>query len=67
MSPGTGFDYFPYNDLKALEALINRYEQAGPSIAAVLVEPLQGEGGVNPGDRVFFSRLREICTSETSC
>ncbi len=58
----TGFDYFPYNDLKALEALINRYEQAGPSIAAVLVEPLQGEGGVNPGDRAFFSRLREICT-----
>ncbi len=58
----TGFDYFPYNDLKALEALINRYEQSGPSIAAVLVEPLQGEGGVNPGDRAFFSRLREICT-----
>ena len=58
----TGFDYFPYNDLSALEALINRYEQAGPSIAAVLVEPLQGEGGVNPGDRAFFSRLREICT-----
>ena len=58
----TGFDYFPYNDLKVLEALINRYEQSGPSIAAVLVEPLQGEGGVNPGDRTFFSRLREICT-----
>ena len=58
----TGFDYFLYNDLKALEALINRYEQSGPSIAAVLVEPLQGEGGVNPGDRTFFSRLREICT-----
>ena len=58
----TGFDYFPYNDLKSLEALIYRYEQAGPSIAAVLVEPLQGEGGVNPGDRAFFSRLREICT-----
>ncbi len=58
----TGFDYFPYNDLKVLEALINCYEKAGPSIAAVLVEPLQGEGGVNPGDRDFFSRLREICT-----
>ena len=27
----TGFDYFPYNDLKALEALINRYEQSGPN------------------------------------
>jgi len=58
----TGFDYFPYNDLAALEALINRHEQAGPSIAAVLIEPLQGEGGVNPGDRTFFARLREICT-----
>ncbi len=58
----TGFDYFPYNDLKALEALINRHEQPGPSVAAVLIEPLQGEGGVNPGDRTFFSRLREICT-----
>ena len=57
-----GFDYFPYNDLAAVEALINRHEQAGPSIAAVLIEPLQGEGGVNPGDRTFFARLREICT-----
>jgi len=57
-----GFDYFPYNDLAALESLINRHEQGGPSIAAVLIEPLQGEGGVNPGDRTFFARLREICT-----
>ena len=57
-----GFDYFPYNDLAALEALISRHEQAGPAIAAVLIEPLQGEGGVNPGDRAFFARLREICT-----
>ena len=35
----TGFDYFPYNDLKALEALINRYEQSGPSIAAAIEGP----------------------------
>ena len=52
-------DYF--NDLKALEALINRYEQAGPSIAAVLVEPLQGRVASTLEPR-FFSRLREICT-----
>ena len=39
-----GFDYFPYNDLTALEALINRLEHDGPSIAGVLIEPLQGEG-----------------------
>ena len=57
-----GFDYFPYNDISALEGLINRHEQSGPAVAAVLIEPLQGEGGVNPGDRAFFARLRELCS-----
>ena len=57
-----GFDYFPYNDLSALEGLINRHEQSGPAVAAVLIEPLQGEGGVNPGDRAFFARLRDLCS-----
>ena len=57
-----GFDYFPYNDLSALEELINRHEQSGPAVAAVLIEPLQGEGGVNPGDRAFFARLRDLCS-----
>ena len=57
-----GFDYFPYNDLSALEGLINQHEQSGPAVAAVLIEPLQGEGGVNPGDRAFFARLRELCS-----
>ena len=57
-----GFDYFPYNDISALEGLINRHEQSGPAVAAVLIEPLQGEGGVNPGDRAFFARLRDLCS-----
>ena len=56
-----GFDYFPYNDLEAFEALLERHEANGPSVAAVLIEPLQGEGGVNPGDRTFFRRVRELC------
>ncbi len=34
----------------------------GPSVAAVLIEPLQGEGGVNPGEASFFRRLRELCS-----
>ena len=57
-----GFDYFPYNDLPALEALLARHETAGPAVAAVLIEPLQGEGGVNPGDPKFFQRLRQLCS-----
>ena len=57
-----GFDYFPYNDLPKLEALLAQHEAAGPAVAAVLIEPLQGEGGVNPGDPEFFQRLRQLCS-----
>ena len=56
-----GFDYFPYNDIMAFRALLERHENSGPSVAAVLIEPLQGEGGVNPGHPDFFQELREIC------
>ena len=56
-----GFRYFPYNDIAAFEALLNQCEAAGPAVAAVLLEPLQGEGGVIPGDPAFFRRVRELC------
>ena len=58
-----GFRYFPYNDTAAFEALLNRCEADGPAVAAVLVEPLQGEGGVIPGDPAFFRRVRELCSA----
>ena len=57
-----GFDYFAYNDLPAFESLLARHETDGPAVAAVLIEPLQGEGGVNPGDPEFFQRLRQLCS-----
>ncbi len=56
-----GFRYFPYNDTAAFEALLAECESRGPRVAAVLIEPLQGEGGVVPGDRAFFHRLRQLC------
>jgi len=56
-----GFRYFPYNDTSAFEALLHRCEAAGPRVAAVMLEPLQGEGGVNPGDVAFFQRVRDLC------
>jgi acetylornithine/N-succinyldiaminopimelate aminotransferase len=54
----SGFDYVPYNDLAALEQAIAKYEGR---ICAVMLEGLQGEGGVRPGDRDYFQRLRQIC------
>ena len=56
-----GFRYFPFNDTAAFEALLSECEAAGPRVAAVLLEPLQGEGGVIPGDPAFFGRVRQLC------
>ena len=56
-----GFRYFPYNDTAAFEALLATCEVQGPRVAAVLLEPIQGEGGVHPGNRAFFRRVRELC------
>jgi acetylornithine/N-succinyldiaminopimelate aminotransferase len=56
-----GFQYVPYNDIEALEAMIADLDRDGPQVAAIMLEALQGEGGVNPGDRAYFQRIREIC------
>jgi acetylornithine/N-succinyldiaminopimelate aminotransferase len=53
-----GFHYVPYNDLEAIKSALN--ELSG-QVAAILIEPLQGEGGVNPGDREYFQQLRQLC------
>ncbi|NJP12308.1 MAG: aspartate aminotransferase family protein [Leptolyngbyaceae cyanobacterium RU_5_1] len=56
-----GFYYVTYNDLAGLEQAIAELDQNQPRVAAVLLEALQGEGGVRPGDRAYFQRVREIC------
>jgi acetylornithine/N-succinyldiaminopimelate aminotransferase len=56
-----GFCYVPYNDISALEATIAELDAHQPQVAAIMLEPLQGEGGVNPGDRDYFQRVRQIC------
>lgn len=56
-----GFHYVPYNDFGALEAAIAQIDQAERRVAAILLEPLQGEGGVRPGDRDYFQRVRQLC------
>ena len=59
-----GFEYVPYNDIAALEQAIADLDQDQPRVAAILLEALQGEGGVRPGDRAYFQRIREICTEK---
>jgi acetylornithine/N-succinyldiaminopimelate aminotransferase len=50
-----GFRHVAWDDIDALEAAID------PSTAAVLLEPIQGEGGVNPVTPEYFQAVRRIC------
>ncbi|MEA5514325.1 aspartate aminotransferase family protein [Nodularia sp. UHCC 0506] len=56
-----GFEYVPYNDINAIEAAISELDEGDYRVAAILIEPLQGEGGVRPGDVAYFQKLRKVC------
>ena len=58
-----GFKFFSYNDKESFENLFNEIETRGPKISAVLIEPIQGEGGINVGERSFFELVRAKCTN----
>ena len=51
----TGISHVPYNDLEALKA------QISDKTCAVVIEPVQGEGGVLPADKAYLQGARELC------
>ena len=53
-----GFDFVAYNDFEALE------EKVDAQTAAILLEPIQGEGGVNVPDDSYLQKVRELCDRE---
>ncbi len=50
-----GFRHVAFDDLEALEQALD------PSVAAVLLEPVQGEGGVNPATAEYLQGVRRLC------
>jgi acetylornithine aminotransferase len=50
-----GFDFVPYDDVEMLN------KQIGPATCAVMIEPIQGEGGVRCPDSNYFKAVRKIC------
>jgi acetylornithine aminotransferase len=56
-----GFHYVPYNDISAVEAAVTELDEGNYRVGAILIEPLQGEGGVRPGDVTYFQKLRQLC------
>ena len=56
--PTPGFDFVAYNDFEALK------EKVDAQTAAILLEPIQGEGGVNVPDDSYLQKVRELCDRE---
>ena len=53
----SGFVRVPYDDIEAVKQVASR----NSSVVAILVEPVQGEGGINIPGGVYLEALREIC------
>ncbi|MGI6468509.1 MAG: aspartate aminotransferase family protein [Syntrophomonadaceae bacterium] len=53
-----GFHYAEFNNLESVKNLISE------KTAAILIEPVQGEGGIRPAKAGFLKGLRELCDSE---
>ena len=50
-----GFIYVPFNDIKALEKAFS------DEVAAVMIEPIQGEGGINVATKEYLETIRRLC------
>ena len=50
-----GFDQVPFGDIEAVKAAVT------PDTAAILIEPIQGEGGIRVADPAFLRALRQLC------
>ncbi|MBN1257407.1 MAG: aspartate aminotransferase family protein [Planctomycetes bacterium] len=50
-----GFTHVPYNDLEAMRAAVDE------NTCAIMIEPVQGEGGVYPANQEYLEGLRELC------
>ncbi|HVO76030.1 MAG TPA: aminotransferase class III-fold pyridoxal phosphate-dependent enzyme, partial [Ignavibacteriaceae bacterium] len=53
-----GFSYVPYNDIREIEKTFNE------NTIAVLMEPIQGEGGINIPDENYLKQIRDFCDSK---
>ena len=50
-----GVKYVPYNDFEALEESVNE------NTCGIILEAIQGEGGVNPANKEYLEKVRELC------
>ncbi|MEQ9297148.1 MAG: aspartate aminotransferase family protein [Cyclobacteriaceae bacterium] len=54
----TGYLHVPFNDIEALEAMISN------DVAAIMLETVQGEGGINVASETYLKQVRALCDRE---
>ncbi len=54
----SGFDQVPFGDIEALRAAISE------NTAGIVLEPVQGEGGIRPADKAYLRSVRELCNEK---
>ena len=55
-----GFEYVDYNSAESLNEKIAEMKQKGKKLTAIMMEALQGEGGIRPGQKEFFQAIDDI-------
>ncbi|MDK2789622.1 MAG: acetylornithine/N-succinyldiaminopimelate aminotransferase [Methanothermococcus sp.] len=53
-----GFKYIPFNDIEALK------ESVSNKTVAIMIEPIQGEGGIHVADKEYLRAVRDLCDDE---
>ncbi len=54
-------EFIPFNSVEALQAAFSA--GSGHDVCAILIEPIQGEGGIHPVSQAFFAAARALCDS----
>ncbi len=54
----SGYKHVPFNDFEALESAIDQ------DVAGIMLEPVQGEGGINVADKTYLEKVRALCDKE---
>jgi len=57
----SGFIRAPMNDIGALQQIA----KSNPDVVAILMEPIQGEGGIRPADGEYMQAVRELCDQQS--
>ena len=52
-----GFIRAPFNDIQALKAIAKKH----PEVVAVMLEPIQGEGGIHPAEKEYLKAVTQLC------